>query len=181
LDGVGPPLDAFLRPTPLTDADAGLRDFAAGFAAERARGTLQALHALMSAIHQTIAPLPGNGEREGESTAAQALARGTGGCQDHTHLFIACCRLWGVPARYVSGYLHTQAEEGLHLATHAWAEAVVEYLGWVSFDPSNCQSATQAYVRLAVGFDVHGAAPVRGVRRGGGGERLRVRVVEPEQ
>ncbi len=174
LDGRGPPPEAYLRTTPLTGADAGLRDFATGFAVQRGRGTLPALHALMSAIHQTLAAQAGDGDID--ATAAQALARGAGGCQDHAHLFIACCRLWGVPARYVSGYLHTQAEDGRTLATHAWAEALVEYLGWVSFDPSNCQSATQAYVRLAVGFDGHGAAPVRGVRLGGGGEQMRVRV-----
>ena len=184
LDERGPPLAAYLRATPPTAADAGLADFAAGFAAQRERGTLPALHALMTAIHHTVAPLPGDGDgSDGETTAAQALVRGAGCCRDHAHLFIACCRLWGVPARYVSGYLHTQAEDGRTLATHAGAEAEVEYLGWVSFDPSNCQSATQAYVRLAVGFDYHGAAPVRGVRLGGGGEQMRVRrqVMEAEQ
>ena len=52
----------------------------------------------------------------------------------------------------------------------------VEELGWVSFDPTNCQSATDAYVRLAIGFDYAGAAPIRGVRKGGGSEELTVNV-----
>ena len=175
LDGSGPPLEAYLRATPPTAADAGLDDFAAGFAAERARGTLPALHALTAAIHRVLGPWSEDGAAE--STAAQALARGTGTCRDHAHLFIACCRKWGVPARYVSGYLHTEAAEGL--GTHAWAEAMVECLGWVSFDPSNCQSATQAYVRLAVGFDALGAAPVQGLCDGAGMQvRVQVRVME---
>jgi transglutaminase-like putative cysteine protease len=72
--------------------------------------------------------------------------------------------------------LHTTAEDGRHLATHAWAEALVEFLGWVSFDPSNRQSATPAYVRLAVALDYDGAAPVRGVRVGGGHEDMSVSV-----
>ena len=177
-DHGGPPPEAYLRVTPLTAADDGVRDLAAGLAARRVRGTLPALHALMSEIHRRVAYLP---ERTGvDTTAAQALAEGAGVCQDHAHLFIACCRLWGVPARYVSGYLHTQADEDGSLATHAWAEALVEHLGWVSFDPANCRSATQAYVRLAIGFDYRGAAPVQGMRRGGGGEEMRVRVMVRE-
>ena len=162
LEDGGLPPDIFLRPTVLTEADERIRDFAAPFSKLRARGDLAALHALMAGIHEAVATVSGT---TGEPTpAATVLERRSGAGQDHAHLFIACCRSWGIPARYVSGYLHTAAEDGRHLSTHAWAEALVEYLGWVSFDPSNRQSATPAYVRLAVAPDYHGAAPVRGVR-----------------
>lgn len=174
LEPHGLPPQFYLHPTPLTTADETVRAFAAGFEAERARGTLQALHALMGGIHQKVTYAAG--ETHVHSTAAESLALGSGVCQDHAHLFLACCRLWGVPARYVSGYLHTVAEDGRHLGSHAWAEALVEHLGWVSFDPSNCQSATHAYVRLAVALDYQGAAPLRGVRRGGSEEEMRVQV-----
>lgn len=170
----GLPPEAFLRQTRLTAPNDALRDFAAGFAKVRARGTLPALHALMAAIHERVAYA--QGDTHVDTGASEALEQGSGVCQDHAHIFIACCRAWGVPARYVSGYLHTTSADGRHLATHGWAEALVEHLGWVSFDPSNCQSATQAYVRLAVGFDYEGAAPVRGVRLGGGHEEMSVRV-----
>lgn len=174
LDEHGLPPGAFLRSTPLTQPDETIHAFAAKFEAIRAKGNLPALHALMGAIHEAMPYTPG--DTHVHSSAAEALILGSGVCQDHAHVFIACCRAWGIPARYVSGYLHTSAEDGRHLATHAWAEALVEDLGWVSFDPSNCQSATQAYIRLAVAFDYQGAAPVRGVRLGGGHEEMTVRV-----
>lgn len=170
LETGGPPPDVFLRQTPLTVADERIRDFAAPFAKLRAKGDLAALHALMAGIHEEVATVPGLTDTH--IPAAKTLERRHGVCQDHAHLFIACCRAWGIPARYVSGYLHTAAEDGRHPATHAWAEALVEYLGWVSFDPSNRQSATPAYVRLAVAPDCHGATPVRGVCQGGREERI---------
>ncbi len=170
----GLPPEAYLRATPLTEPDDSVRAFAARFDKARAKGILNGLHALMAGIHEAVAYI--QGDTHVHSTAAESLELGSGVCQDHAHLLIACCRAWGIPARYVSGYLHTTAEDGRHLSTHAWAEALVEHLGWVSFDPSNCQSATQAYIRLAVAFDYQGAAPVRGVRLGGGQEEMSVRV-----
>jgi transglutaminase-like putative cysteine protease len=61
-------------------------------------------------------------------------------------------------------------------AGHAWAEALIDDLGWVGFDPANGISPTDAHIRVAVGLDYLGAAPVRGTRYGGGGERLSVKV-----
>ncbi len=59
-------------------------------------------------------------------------------------------------------------------AGHAWAEAYVPDLGWVAFDPANGTCTTDAYVRVAVGLDYLGAAPVRGTRYGGGDEAFAV-------
>ena len=59
---------------------------------------------------------------------------------------------------------------------HAWAEAWVEDLGWVAFDPVNGISTDDAYVRVACGLDYRDAAPVAGARSGGGGEELTVEV-----
>jgi len=61
-------------------------------------------------------------------------------------------------------------------AGHAWVEAFVENLGWVGFDPTNGIGITEAHVRVAIGLDYLGAAPVRGTRYGGGGETLKVAV-----
>ncbi|MGY3290740.1 transglutaminase-like putative cysteine protease [Bradyrhizobium sp. LM3.6] len=61
-------------------------------------------------------------------------------------------------------------------AGHAWAEAYVDGLGWVGFDPANSICATDAHVRVAIGLDYLGAAPVRGTRYGGGPETLAVAV-----
>jgi len=59
-------------------------------------------------------------------------------------------------------------------ANHAWADAWVPDLGWVSFDVANGTSTTAAYVRVAHGCDYLDVAPVRGVRLGGSKEAIRV-------
>ena len=73
-----------------------------------------------------------------------------------------------MPARYVGGYLKRSDGVVGQEAGHAWAEAFVPDLGWVAFDPTNGISATDAHVRVSVGLDYLGAAPVRGTRHGGG-------------
>jgi len=86
----------------------------------------------------------------------------------------------GIPARYVGGYLLTGDEPRAYDANHAWAEAYVEDLGWVGFDPANGLCPTERYIRLACGLDASSAAPIRGTRRGGFEEVLDV-VVEVQQ
>lgn len=178
--GVLPPHDGlpplmFLRETRYTRVQGGIEDLAKPFA-ERARdeGQIAALHALMWTLHEQVVYQPGLTHVHSE--AAEALEQGSGVCQDHAHLFIACCRVLEIPARYVSGYLYSEGGQGEGVASHAWAEAYLEDLGWVSFDAANGICATDAYVRLAVALDYEGACPIRGVRRGGGIEEMTVRV-----
>ncbi len=166
------PPAVYLRDTPLTQADPALRAFAAD-AAGAAGPTLERLHALLGAIHREVAF--DTEATDTATTAAQAFALKRGVCQDLSHVFIACARQLGVPARYVSGHL-ARTEQVEQPAAHAWAEAHVEDLGWVGFDPANGLCPTQRYVRVATGLDYLGAAPVRGSRKGGGGERLDVRL-----
>ena len=99
-----------------------------------------------------------------------------GVCQDYAHIFIACARSGGVPARFVAG--HFLRSDGMvnQQAGHAWAEAFVPDLGWVGFDPANGICTTDAHARVAIGLDYLGAAPVRGTRYGGGKETLSVAV-----
>lgn len=123
----------------------------------REEGEIAALHALMFELHSAVTYETGS--TDVNSTASEALERGRGVCQDQAHLFIACCRVLDIPARYVSGYLYAQTDQKGSLASHAWAEAYVDELGWVSFDPVNSKSATDAYVRLSVAFDYAGASP----------------------
>jgi transglutaminase-like putative cysteine protease len=88
----------------------------------------------------------------------------------------------GVPARYVSGHLSRQDGKHDQDAAHAWAEAWVENLGWVGFDPANGICPTEHYVRVAVGLDARGATPIRGTSYGGGQETLTVALnVRPVQ
>lgn len=170
-----PPIEVFLRPTPLTHADARVRDFARGFEQRLAGGRLDGLHALMAGIREHVDYR--TGATDVFSTASEVLQAGFGVCQDHTHVFIACCRALGVPARYVSGYLFDGEEDEPHAAGHAWAAAWVNDLGWVSFDVANTMCGTERHVGAAVGLDYAGAAPVRGVRTSTpGAEELEVAV-----
>jgi transglutaminase-like putative cysteine protease len=116
-----------------------------------------------------------NGATNVFSTAGQALMLGAGVCQDHAHVFLACCHSHGIPARYVSGYIDPESTG--HAASHAWVDVWVDdpdFSGWVSIDVTHNRLMTDAYCRLAIGRDYESAAPVRGMRRGGGDETMTV-------
>jgi transglutaminase-like putative cysteine protease len=164
------PANFFLGRTDYTCSDDAIAELA-----EEARGTssLETLHNLMRAVRDNIDYVVDT--TDVTHTAAQALALGSGVCQDHAHVMISAARLLGFPARYVSGYLW-MPEQSSHVASHAWMEAYVEHLGWTGFDAANRQCPTEAYVRLAVGRDYADAAPVRGVRQGIAQESLHVAV-----
>ena len=166
---------AYLRTTGYARPEGAIAEFAEGWRETCRKDPLNGLHGLMSAIHADVAYV--EGATTVLTTAAEAFANRRGVCQDHAHILIAAARRLGIPARYVSGYLWTggaMEESGgaAFSASHAWAECRVEGLGWVSFDPANGVCATDAYVRVAVGFDYATACPVRGVRTGGGAERM---------
>jgi transglutaminase-like putative cysteine protease len=165
------PPSLYLRETPLTQPDAALNDFAGSGSGD---GTLMLLHDLLTRINTGIEF--DTDPTHVSTTAAEAFALRRGVCQDMSHIFIACARVLGVPARYVSGYLWRADGMVMQQAGHAWAETYVPDLGWVAFDPANGVSATEAYVRVAVALDYLGASPVRGTRYGGGAETLGVRV-----
>jgi drug/metabolite transporter (DMT)-like permease len=82
-----------------------------------------------------------------------------------------------VPARYVAGYFRRDDDATGPEAGHAWVEAHVPRLGWVGFDPVNEICVTDQHIRVAIGLDHLGAAPVRGAHYGGGREALAVKLV----
>ncbi|QYX56253.1 transglutaminase family protein [Roseovarius sp. SCSIO 43702] len=161
------PLWHFRQPTPVTLPGKRIAKLAEQVA--RHETTLEGLHALSAAI-LTAAPYE-LGPTNADTTAEEALGIGRGVCQDHTHIFIAAARAAGFPARYVSGYLmlNEQVDQD---ASHAWAEAHVDGLGWVGFDVSNGVSPDEKYVRIAMGRDARGAAPVSGMRLGSSDEAM---------
>jgi transglutaminase-like putative cysteine protease len=166
--GNAPP-GVFLRQTGLTRADGEIRALAEAATGDSA---LERMHALSAAVHEAVVYRPG--VTGSSTTAADALALGAGVCQDKTHLFIAAARAAGIPARYVVGYL-MDAEAPL-AETHAWAEAHLDGLGWVGFDPTHQLCPTDAYVRLCTGLDADDAAPIRGSIQGETEDRLTVSV-----
>ena len=108
------------------------------------------------------------------SAVDEVLALRAGVCQDFAHLFIAVARSMGVPARYVSGYIH--APGAATTASHAWAEAWVPGRGWVGYDATHPVRAGENHVRLAVGRDYSDAAPTRGIYVGSAGGTMDVHV-----
>jgi transglutaminase-like putative cysteine protease len=163
----------FLRETELTKPDDAIIAFAAD-AARAANEPLARLHALQTRIFETFAfdPDPTNTG----TSAAEAFALKRGVCQDYAHVFIACARHLGIPARYIGGHFLRSDGATAQEAGHAWTEAHVPDFGWIAFDPTNGICATDAHVRVAVGLDYLGASPIRGTRIGGTGETLAVTV-----
>ncbi|OZI31992.1 transglutaminase [Bordetella genomosp. 10] len=164
------PVHAYCVPTPLTEADDAIRAFCREVLPQGLSRPEDSL-TLASAICERVAYEPGT--TDVTTAAGQVLALGHGVCQDHAHLFLACVRSLGVPGRYVSGYLYTEAD---HAASHAWADVWLPGLGWSSVDITNRQFASECHCRLAVARDYDSAAPVRGVRSGGGKESMTVSV-----
>ena len=166
----------FTVPTRLTTPTAAIRDFAAScLPADPVHTDTGALLALAARIVGAVAYQ--SGATNVLTSAADALALGAGVCQDHAHLFLACCHAHAVPARYVSGYI--DPESSGHAASHAWIDAWVNepgFSGWVSVDVTHARLMSDAYVRLAIGRDYDSAAPLRGSRRGSGPESMSVDV-----
>ena len=171
------PPSLFLRDTALTVADAPMREFAESIRAASAGNVLAVLHGLLDRLHDTIAGKAGDGEEAAAAAnAAEAFASKHAGPKDLAHIFIGCAHYLGIPARYVGGYCHGGSEAAAIDTAHAWVEAYVPDLGWVGFDPSIGFCPTDAHVRIAIGLDALGAAPVRGTLLGGGGETLMVAI-----
>ena len=101
------------------------------------------------------------------------LTHGKGVCQDFTHLMLAILRCLGVPARYVSGYVHHLEKES---QSHAWCEVWLPGLGWVGIDPTNDQVVDERFIKVAIGRDFTDVPPNKGLFRGRADQAISVRV-----
>lgn len=149
------PPEVFLRATPATAADDAIRAFAAGAGGA---DPLDRLHRLNRALHDRFAGVDG-AEPSPAATAADAFAAGGAAPRDLAHIFCAAARATGSPARYVAGH---RRSDGGRAVPHAWAEAHVDGLGWVGFDPAAGLCPETDHVRVAAALDAPGAAPVAG-------------------
>lgn len=109
------------------------------------------------------------------------LTARTGVCQDFAHVAIACLRAFGIPARYVSGYLLNEPRTGAPKlvgadASHAWFSVWCPEFGWVDFDPTNNVRTHNEHITLAWGRDYSDVSPTRGFIHGGGDQTLDVAV-----
>jgi len=162
-----PALEAFLRERGIVKCD----------------DPMTTLRRLNKALFDAFAYMPE--ATEVDSPIDVALKKRKGVCQDFAHIMLATARSWGIPARYVSGYLFTKRDAGDRSsadATHAWVEAFVPPCGWVGFDPTNNVLAGERHIRVAVGRDYDDVPPVRGIFKGPANSELAVAVsVRPAQ
>ena len=160
------------RPSPQLEA------FMSGRGLEEPSGDpLNALKRLSNTLHESFEYMPGS--TSAISPIEEILQTGKGVCQDYAHVMITVARGWGVPTRYVSGYLYVEDDTGNPIpsaAGHAWVECLVPGLGWVGLDPTNNWIVGERHVRVAVGRDYRDVSPTRGVMLGAGETRLEVEV-----
>lgn len=115
------------------------------------------------------------------SPITEILSHGRGVCQDFTHLMIALARAINIPARYVSGYLHPEAQKYRgYTQTHAWCELYFPSAGWIGFDATNKCTAGDHFVKVAYGRDFRDIPPNKGIYRGSAREAIKVAVKSEE-
>jgi transglutaminase-like putative cysteine protease len=169
----------FLQPHGFARETRALRQFerANGIDALRKEDPLTAVRGLARVIHDAFDYEAG--VTRADSPIDDVLKHGKGVCQDFAHLMIATCRSWGIPARYVSGYLFTDRDSGDRSdpdASHAWVEVFLPSLRWVGFDPTNNILAGERHVVCAIGRDYSDVPPSRGVYKGEADHQLAVGV-----
>lgn len=151
----------FTRPTDL------LLDFSKEFPGGRDLSPLKLVESLNVWLYEMLA-------YDTEATAVDssidvAIANRKGVCQDFSNIMITMLRGFGIPARYVSGYLFHRTDDRSHVAqdsTHAWVEAFIPEAGWLGFDPTNKVAAGERHIRVALGRDYSDVPPTRGVFKG---------------
>jgi len=163
-------LDAaqFAFPSTYTEGSDAIEAYARESFAPR-RPVLEAARVLTARIFADFAYDPA--ATHASTLALDSFAEKKGVCQDFAHVFLACCRTLGIPARYVSGYLLTRPPEG-----QAWASVWCPVAGWVDFDPTNDLIPGLEHVTCAWGRDYGDVGPVAGVVLGGGGHAISVAV-----
>ena len=165
------PLDEFnyLSPTHYAPHSPDLSLFAASLKTSDSalENSLKVMHTLFTTLTYE------KGATDVNTTADKALLLGRGVCQDFSHIMLAVCRLQGIPARYVSGYLYNN---GHTAASHAWVDVLTPERGWVSLDPTHDREQTEQYVRVAVGRDYADVPPTRGIFKGNAKEQMDVTV-----
>ena len=160
----------FLQPSQYVRFSDALEAFTSANDIGRGADPLSSLLELCARLHRIFEYDPGS--TAVDSPMDHILETGRGVCQDYTHVMLAIARSWGVPSRYVSGYVHREGKEGeqsLPGASHSWGEFYIPDAGWVGIDPTNDTLADHRFVAVAVGRDYADACPTRGTVLGGRG------------
>jgi transglutaminase-like putative cysteine protease len=167
----------FLNPTDYVPHDQGVRDIAAKAESECDGTCLGFAVSAMRVVHEAFRYE--KGATHVHSSIRDALSTGAGVCQDFAHILLAMVRMYGLPGRYVSGYLvpvRTTDGEGASVeqviggqASHAWMEVFIPGSGWIGLDPTLGAPTGGQHVRVAYGRDYADVAPIRGVYKGKAG------------
>ncbi len=152
----------------------------------KGRNTLRAgLESLNGAIYRHFKYSPGSTDN---STPLPAIWKQREGvCQDFAHIALSILRVAGLPARYVCGYIESEAPQPPAgqmprrnlvgaIATHAWVEILLPGMRWIAMDPTNNCWCGEQHVAVSFGRDFNDASPLRGTFKGAGGQKLSVRV-----
>jgi transglutaminase-like putative cysteine protease len=143
------------------------------------RNFLEATKELMNRIHADFEFKPGF--TNVTTPLREVMKERKGVCQDFAHLAIACIRSVGLPARYVSGYIETEAPQGKEKlfgvdASHAWFSIYIPNSGWIDFDPTNNILPGQQHITIGWGRDYSDITPLKGVILSSGKHKLTVSV-----
>lgn len=182
--GTFEPASEYLYASPYVPLHPALRAYAAESLHDD-RPLAEAVIELMQRIHADFQYAPASTDISTPILTVFQQRRGV--CQDFAHLMLGCLRVWGLAARYVSGYLLTRPPPGQAPlvgadASHAWLSVWIPGLGptaeddWLDLDPTNACIPSCHHVRVAHGRDFGDVTPLRGVIRGGGEHTLLVRV-----
>jgi transglutaminase-like putative cysteine protease len=154
-----------LGQTARTEPPAEVAEIARAIADQHERPASAAL-AIAQAIGDAVEYMPGS--TGVHSTAAEAWAQRKGVCQDIAHITLGALRHVGIPARYVSGYLHPQAQPEIGVAVVGESHAWVEWFAgdWQGYDPTNTTEIGDRHVLVGRGRDYNDVPPLRGVYAG---------------
>ena len=169
-----PDLNLMLQPSRFARPSPELEAFIAECGLEPGEDPLSGARALRARLHELFDYLPGT--TSVDSPIEQILETREGVCQDYAHVMASILRGWGVPTRYVSGYLGPDRDCGGGATageSHAWVESWFPGVGWTGFDPTNDIQCDERHVRVAVGRDYADVPPTRGVFQGSAESGLR--------
>jgi transglutaminase-like putative cysteine protease len=113
-----------------------------------------------------------------QTSAAEVWEARKGVCQDFAHLTLGALRALGIPARYVSGYLHPRPDAGLGETVEGQSHAWVEWWAgeWVAFDSTHAITVADDHVLVARGRDYTDVTPLKGIYAGAAASELFVTV-----
>ncbi|WP_372975899.1 transglutaminase family protein [Muriicola sp.] len=150
--------EPFLRRTPLTTLQEEHSSF---FEYRKEKTVFENLVDLNRWVFEKIFYTPG--VTHVDTTLDDIVENRHGVCQDFAHLFAAVARQFGIPCRYVSGYLHQGNGYFGDSQMHAWNEAFIQDVGWIGFDPTNNILAGENHIKVAHGKDYADCAPLKGI------------------